>query len=113
MNKEHFDKTIASRIDETEELGIKKEFVEYCVDTFYSYETALKNIMSERKLQNRHKKFGSLSSDEKLDLINNFNIYQSSDLDIDTHIYLTLSVKLDMEITYYIFYYINYGKLYK
>lgn len=55
MNREYFDKTIASRIDEAEELGIKETFIEYCVNKFYSYETALKNIMSERKLLNKHK----------------------------------------------------------
>ena len=113
MNKEYFDKIMNDDIYEAIKLGIKEKFVEYCVDTFYSYETALKNIMSERKLQNKHKKFGSLSQDEKLKIINKFNIYRCSEQEFDDYMYLLLSVKLKGKMSNFLIYYMQTGELYK
>ena len=113
MNREYFDKIMNEYIYEAKKLGIKKEFVEYCVNTFYSYETALKNIMTERKLQNKHKKFGNLSQDEKLKLIDKFSIYRCSEQEFDDYMYLLLSVKLKGKMSNFIIYYMQTNELYE
>lgn len=113
MNEEYFDKLLSSKMDEVKDLSIEKSFIEFCVHKFSSYETALKYIMSEKKVQNRHRKLGNLSYDEKLESIKNFNIYKVEEKEFEDYIYSLLSIRLEDKISYFIFYYIYYGKLYK
>ena len=74
-----------------------------CTDFFNETRNAMLKLFGNRKLVNKDKKFSSLSLDEKLELINNFNIYQSNIKDVDDHLYLVLSNRLSMFITGYVF----------